>query len=239
MFRTANPALSSKAFETSMPYENAMTLNGTINKSFTLLLLVVVGAMLVWSKPEVFAPFIIPAIIVAFILALVTIFKKTIAFVTAPLYALCEGTVLGVISSIFERSYPGIVMQAVGLTFGVLFCMLLLYRSKIIRATQKFKTGVFAATGAIALLYLINMVMGFFGGGFGFLHSSGPLGILISVVICTVAALNLVLDFDLIEQGIEKGAPRYMEWYGAFALMVTLIWLYLEILRLLAKTRRR
>lgn len=239
MFRTSNPALGEKAFETARPYESAMSLSGTINKSFTLLLLVVLGAMFVWSRPETFAPFLIPIVILTFILALVTIFKKTAAFVTAPLYALLEGVLLGVISAFFERSYPGIVMQAVGLTFGVLFCMLMLYRSKIIKVTQKFKMGVFAATGAIMLVYLFNMVMGFFGGGLGFIHSSGPLGILISIAICTIAALNLVLDFDLIERGIKKGAPKYMEWYGAFALMVTLIWLYLEILRLLAKMKRR
>jgi uncharacterized YccA/Bax inhibitor family protein len=193
MIRTANPALRAKAFETSTAYDSAMSLNGTINKSFILLLLVVLGAMFVWSKPETFAPFMIPAIIVTLILALITIFKKTVAFITAPIYALCEGVVLGVISSLFERSYPGIVIQAVGLTFGVLFCMLMLYRSGIIKVTQKFKMGIFAATGAIMLLYLVNMFMGFFGGGMGFLHASTPMGILISVAICTIAALNLVL----------------------------------------------
>jgi uncharacterized YccA/Bax inhibitor family protein len=175
-----------------------------------------------------------------FVIALVTIFKKEWSPITAPVYALLEGLVLGGISAIFERSYPGVAIQAVGLTFGTLFVLLLAYKSGIVRATQGFKIGVIAATGGIAVFYLVEMVLNFF---FHFqvpaINGSGPWGIVFSLFVVIIAALNLVLDFDLIESGVRMGAPKYMEWYGAFGLMVTLIWLYLEILRLLAKARRR
>ena len=160
--------------------------------------------------------------------------------ITAPIYALLEGLFLGGISAFFEKSYPGIAVQAIGLTFGVLFVLLLAYKTGLVRATRGFKLGVIAATGAIALVYLANIVMGaFFHSQISILYSSTPLGIGISVVVVIIAALNLVLDFDMIETGSRMGAPKYMEWYGAFAMMVTLIWSYLEILRLLSKTRRR
>ena len=146
---------------------------------------------------------------------------------------------LGGISSIFEAQYPGIVIQAVALTFGTLFCLLIAYRSGVIKATENFKLGVVAATGAIAIIYLVSMVMGFFGVSMPMIHSSGPMGIIFSLFVVTIAALNLVLDFDFIEKGAEANAPGYMEWYGAFGLIVTLIWLYLEILRLLSKLQRR
>jgi uncharacterized YccA/Bax inhibitor family protein len=174
-----------------------------------------------------------------FVVALVTIFKKEWSPITAPVYALLEGLALGGISAIFERTYPGVAMQAVGLTFGTLFIMLLAYKTGMIRATQKFKLGVIAATGGIAVLYLVEMVLGLFHVTVPAINGSGPLGIAFSLFVVVIAALNLVLDFDLIETGVQGGAPKYMEWYGAFALMVTLIWLYLEILRLLAKARRR
>jgi uncharacterized YccA/Bax inhibitor family protein len=175
-----------------------------------------------------------------FIVALVTIFRPNWAAITAPIYALLEGLALGGISAMFERTYPGVAIQAVGLTFGTLFVMLLAYKTGMIRATQGFKLGVIAATGGIALLYLVEMVLG------GFFHiqvpainGSGAVGIGFSLFVVIIAALNLVLDFDMIETGVQGGAPKYMEWYGAFGLMVTLIWLYLEILRLLGKMRRR
>ena len=171
--------------------------------------------------------------------AFVTIFKKNWAPLTAPLYALLEGPVLGGFSAMFEKAYPGIAVQAVGLTFGTLFVLLLAYKSGIIRATQRFKTGVIAATGGIAVFYLVAMLLGFFHVSVGVLYSSSSWGIAFSLFVVIIAALNLVIDFDMIESGVGMGAPRYMEWYGAFGLMVTLIWLYLEILRLLAKARRR
>jgi uncharacterized YccA/Bax inhibitor family protein len=173
------------------------------------------------------------------IFALITTFKKTWAPVTAPIYALLEGLLLGGISATFEQRYPGIAIESVCLTFGTMFVLLLAYRSGMIKVTQKFRLGVVAATGAIFLFYMMEMVLGFFGIHFVSVNGSGMLGIGISLVIVCVAALNLVLDFDFIERGVEAGAPKYMEWYGAFGLMVTLIWLYLEMLRLMAKLRGR
>jgi uncharacterized YccA/Bax inhibitor family protein len=174
-----------------------------------------------------------------FIAALVTIFKKEWSPITAPIYALLEGLALGGISAVFELRYPGIAMQAVGLTFGTLFVLLLAYHSGLIPVTEKFKLGVVAATGGIAVFYLVEFVLGFFGVHFAAINGSGLLGIGFSVVVVIVAALNLVLDFDFIESGVNAGAPKYMEWYGAFGLIVTLVWLYLEILRLLAKLNSR
>ena len=175
-----------------------------------------------------------------FVVALVTVFKKTWAPLSAPVYALLEGLFLGGISAVFERSYPGIAVQAISLTFAVMFVMLLAYKFGVIRATRGFKLGVIAATGGIALVYVVNMVMSlFFHTNMAFLYSSTPLGIGISLVIVVIAALNLIIDFDMIETAARMGAPKYMEWYGAFGLMVTLVWLYLEILRLLGKARNR
>ena len=158
---------------------------------------------------------------------------------TTPLYAALEGLALGGISLAFEARYPGIVMNAVGLTFGTLAALLLAYRSGLVRATENFKLGIFAATGGIALLYLVSMVMGFFGKSIPFIHGSGLIGIGFSVFVVIIASLNLVLDFDFIETASRRGAPKYMEWYGAYGLMVTLVWLYLEILRLLSKINSR
>jgi uncharacterized YccA/Bax inhibitor family protein len=171
---------------------------------------------------------------------IVTVFKKTWVPVTGPLYALLEGLFVGGVSAMFEASFPGIVMQAVMLTMGVLASLLLAYKSGLIKATENFKLGVVAATGGIALLYLVNIGMRMFGlEGFGFIHDSGWMGIAFSGFVVVIAALNLVLDFDFIESGVEAGAPKYMEWYGAFGLVVTLVWLYLEILRLLSKLQSR
>ena len=166
-----------------------------------------------------------------FILAMVTIFKKTWAPVTAPLYALVEGFFLGSISAMYELRFDGIVFQAVMLTFGTLFALLMAYRSGLIKATENFKLGVIAATGGIALVYLATIVLGFFGINIPLIHESGIVGIGFSLFVIVIAALNLVLDFDFIENGVEQGAPKYMEWYGAFGLMVTLVWLYIEFLR--------
>jgi uncharacterized YccA/Bax inhibitor family protein len=174
-----------------------------------------------------------------FILALITIFKKTWSPVTAPIYAGLEGLFLGGISAMFEVRFPGIVMNAVMLTFGTLLALLAAYRSGLIKATENFKLGVVAATGAIFLVYMASWIAGFFGKSFGFLHDSSWLSIGISAFVVVIAALNLVLDFDFIEKGVEQGAPKYMEWYAGFGLIVTLVWLYLEILRLLSKLQSR
>ena len=173
------------------------------------------------------------------IVAIVTAFKKEWSPVTAPIYAVLEGLFLGGISATFEARWPGIVVQAVALTFGTLFCLLMAYKSRIIKVTENLRLGIFAATGAIAVFYLVTIVLSFFKIQVPFVFGSGPIGIIFSLVVVVIAALNLVLDFDFIEKGAEHGAPKYMEWYGAFALMVTLIWLYLEILRLLSKVRDR
>jgi uncharacterized YccA/Bax inhibitor family protein len=245
LMRTSNPALNERAFKGQVAIGEAMTLQGTVNKTGLLLLFVVITAAWTWGlshsdTPYAAVPWMLGGLIGGFVVALVTVFKKEWSPVTAPLYALLEGLVLGGISAIFEKTYPGVAIQAVGLTFGTLFVMLLAYKSGIVRATQGFKIGVIAATGGIAVFYLVEMVLGFF---FHIqvpaINGSGPWGIAFSLLVVVIAALNLVLDFDLIETGVRMGAPRYMEWYGAFGLMVTLIWLYLEILRLLAKARRR
>ena len=241
MMRSGNPALQGDVFTSaqSSSGEGAMTIQGTTNKALILLFLTVLSAGWTWSHTATAMMWVFPAAIAGFVIALVTIFKKEWAAVTAPLYALAEGVVLGGLSLYYEASFPGIVQQAVALTFGTLFCLLMAYKSGLIKPTENFKLGVFAATGGIAVLYLVDMVMHFFGARIPFIYQSGPIGIGFSVIVVIVAALNLVMDFDFIENGVDSGAPQYMEWYGAFSLMVTLVWLYLEILRLLAKSRRR
>ena len=245
LMRTSNPTLNERAFKGQVAIGEAMTLQGTVNKTGLLLLFVVITAAWTWGlshsdTPYAAVPWMLGGLIGGFIVALVTVFKKEWSPVTAPLYALLEGLVLGGISAIFEKTYPGVAIQAVGLTFGTLFVMLLAYKSGIVRATQGFKIGVIAATGGIAVFYLVEMVLGFF---FHIqvpaINGSGPWGIAFSLFVVVIAALNLVLDFDLIETGVRMGAPKYMEWYGAFGLMVTLVWLYVEVLILLSKLRGR
>lgn len=248
--RSGNPALNDNTFldigsGRVVDSNQSMTLNGTVNKTGLLLLLIMISASYAWSRftgPEsasAIMPLLLIGAIGGLIFALVTIFKKTWAPVTAPIYALLEGLFLGGLSAMLEARYPGIVVQAVGLTLGTLGALLMAYRSGLIRATENFKLGVVAATGGIFLLYMVNIVMGFFGASIGFIHNSGWMGIGFSAFVVVIAALNLVLDFDFIEKGVEAGAPKYMEWYGAFGLIVTLVWLYLEILRLLSKLQSR
>jgi uncharacterized YccA/Bax inhibitor family protein len=208
-----------------------------------LLALVVIAATATWNLTvetgaSAATPWAIGGLIAALILAVVTIFKKEWAPITSPIYAVAEGLFLGAVSAIYEIESSGIVLQALGLTFGTFAALLLAYTSGLIQATENFKLGVVAATGGILLFYLATFVASLFGVHFGWIHDSGPLGIGISLVIVVVAALNLVLDFDFIENGVEAGAPKYMEWYAAFGLLVTLVWLYLEMLRLLSKLRR-
>jgi uncharacterized YccA/Bax inhibitor family protein len=245
--RTANPTLNDKVFTAygRARAEQAMSIQGTVNKTAILLALVLLSAGWTWNlftstgDAAAVSPWLLGGAIGGFVVALVTTFKQAWAPFTAPVYALLEGLVLGGLSAMFEASYPGIAFQAVGLTAGTLAALLLAYKSGVIRATPAFKKGIIAATGGIFLLYLASMILGFFGIQIPGIFASGLVGILFSAFVVTIAALNLVLDFDLIERGAERGAPKYMEWYGAFALLVTLIWLYIEILRLLAKTRRR
>jgi uncharacterized YccA/Bax inhibitor family protein len=241
-----NDATFSNFTPDSMAPGKTMTLQGTVNKTGILLLLVMITATYTWNQffstglPETVMPIAIGGAIFGFGFALATIFKKTWAPITAPLYALSQGLFLGAISAIFELQFPGIVIQAVGLTMGTLASLLVLYKTGIIKPTENFRLMIVSATMGIALLYVVSMVMNMFGSsGIGFIHSNGLFGIGFSLFVVAIAALNLVLDFDFIEQGSEQGAPKYMEWFGAFSLMVTLIWLYLEMLRLLAKLRSR
>ena len=253
LMRTSNPALSERQFRGNGGYPGGypmqlgetMTLNGTVNKTGILLVCAMATAYWTWEQflasgnPASVGGWMMLGLIGGLVMAMVTIFKKEWAGVTAPAYALCEGLVLGGMSAMFELRWPGIAIEAVSLTFGVLLVLLLAYRSGLIRVTNKMRLGIVAATGAIMLFYLAEMVMGFFGMHLTALNGSGPLGIGISLIIVGVAAMNLVLDFDMIETGVRMGAPKYMEWYGAFGLMVTLVWLYMEMLRLLSKLNSR
>lgn len=219
---------------------SAMTINGTINKIGLMLLLVIASAAYTWkmvmgADPGRAGTLAIAGAIGGFITALITVFRPRSSAISAPVYAILEGLFLGAISAIINAQYPGIAFQAVLLTIGTLFTMLFLYRSRRIRATPRFRRGVMMATGAVFFAYLISWIMSLFGMPMGFMHSAGPLGILINLVIIVIAALNLIMDFDFIEKGSQMGAPKYMEWYGAFGLMVTLIWLYIEFLRLLSR----
>lgn len=218
----------------------SMTVQGATNKVGLLLVLSFLTACLTWNaEPATMQGALLFGSIIGLVAALVTMFKPAMANITAPIYAVAQGAALGGLTSIFNMQWPGIAVQAISLTFGVLATMLVLYRTGVIKVTEKFRLGVFAATGAIALVYLVSMVLGFFGVTVPFLHQPSAMGIGISCVIVGVAALNLVLDFDFIEQGARNRAPKVMEWYAAFGLMVTLIWLYVEILRLLSMLSSR
>jgi uncharacterized YccA/Bax inhibitor family protein len=242
MLRSGNPALRDDTFRSAGRAfgDEAMTLTGTVNKTGLSLLVLLVAAAFVWNMEGPAAgAFIFVGLVGGLVTALATVFKRTWAPYTVPLYSAFEGLLLGGISAVYEQRYPGIVINAVALTFGTLGALLLAYRSGLVRATENFRLGVFAATGGIAIVYLVSMVLGFFGRTVPYIHESGAIGIGFSLFVVVIAALNLVLDFDFIERGAEMGAPRYMEWVGAFGLLVTLVWLYLEILRLLAKLQDR
>jgi len=246
--KSGNPGLNDKTFA-GLPRpalaSERMTLQGTVNKSFLLLVVLLAGAFWPWSQylatgnPAVVGAPVMIGLIGGVVLAIAISFRPMLAPYLAVPYAALEGLVLGGISALLERRYPGIAIQAVGLTFGVMAALLLAYSMRLIRATQRFKAVVIAATGAIFLVYVASALMHLFHVATPFMSDSSPLSIGISLVIIAVAALNLVLDFDLIENGVAQGAPRFMEWYSAFALLVTLVWLYMEMLRLLGKMRQR
>jgi uncharacterized YccA/Bax inhibitor family protein len=246
--RTANPALRQRSFSDFGPISEpgkTMTVNGTATKALLLATLVLLTGYFTWNQAyqsidgSAAMPWMIGGIIGGLIVALIIIFKQTTAPFLAPIYALLEGLFLGGISAFMETMYPGIVIQAVLGTFGVLFFMLFLYRTGLIQVDRKFILGVAAATGAVFFLYLASWVLSFFGTGIPFIFESGPIGIGVSLVIIGIAALNLVIDFHIIAEGSKQNAPKFMEWYGAFALMVTLIWLYMEILRFISLLRQR
>ena len=237
--RSGNPVLSKSTFSSTGSISEKMTINGTVNKTAISLLLLVGTGYLTFTTIN--PGLLIGCGIGGFIVAIITVFKKEWAPITVPIYAILEGGLLGGVSFMYNSLYDGIVTNAIFLTVGILLSLLTAYRSGYIKATENFKLGVFAATGGIAIVYLINFIMSFFGSSMGVMQidNASPMSIGFSVIVVIIAALNLVLDFDFIEEGAEKGAPKYMEWYGAFGLLVTLIWLYLEILRLLAKLNSR
>ncbi|MGI8991710.1 MAG: Bax inhibitor-1/YccA family protein [Bryobacteraceae bacterium] len=244
--QTSNPAFTGTTYDVSgvrAGYGPSMTISGTVNRAGILLLCVLATACWTWNQflttgdPASVGGYTMIGAFGGFIAAMVTIFKKEWSPVTAPIYALLEGLFLGSFSAMLEARFPGIAIESVALTFGTCFCLLLAYRSGLIQPTRRFTMGVVAATGGIAVVYFANIVLGFFHVQIPGIFGSGPIGILFSLAVVIVAALNLVLDFSFIEQGAQRGAPKYMEWYSAFGLMVTLIWLYLEITRLLSKFR--
>jgi uncharacterized YccA/Bax inhibitor family protein len=248
LFKSGNPALNEKVFQNTIvvPGTDVMTERGTLNKFFFLFLMVMASAAFTWKAffdgKDVF-PWMIGSAILGFIVAMVVSFKKEWSPYLAPAYGLLEGVFLGGISAVFNHQFekvaPNIVMQAVLLTFGAVIAMFLLYRFGVIKATEKFKSVVLIATAGIAIFYLLSIVLGLFHINIGFINEGTPMGIVFSLIVIVVASLNLILDFDMIEQGAAKGAPKFMEWFGAFALLVTIVWLYLEILRLLAKMSSR
>ena len=245
-YRSGNPALSSKTFENAIKTnsgpiikDDLMTIKGTVDKTAICLVLLITAGYL--SFEENSTTLMIGGFIGGIIMFIVTIFKKHLSPVTVPLYAMFQGLLLGGISFMYGQLFDGIVFNAIMITLSILISLLFAYRSGIIKATENFKLGVFAATGGIALIYIFSFIASFFGAGFSIMNPSNGslLSIGFSLLVIVIASLNLVLDFDFIEEGAEKGAPKYMEWYGAFGLLVTLIWLYLEILRLLAKLNSR
>lgn len=248
IFKSGNPTLTQKIFDRSASMEaemqGTMSVRGAINKFGFLLLMVIAGASYNWhmfasGRPDMVNTLMMVGIFGGLISALAISFKPNWAGYLAPIYGLLEGLFIGGISAIFNAAfadkYPGLIMQAVGLTFGVAIAMFLLYNFRVIKATEKFKSVIIMSTLGIGIFYLLTLVLSLFGVNVSFMYDSSLLSIGISLFIVAIAALNLILDFDMIEQGAERGAPKFMEWYGAFGLMVTLVWLYLEILRLLSK----
>jgi uncharacterized YccA/Bax inhibitor family protein len=241
--KSGNPTLSAGTFAGLTASDKPMTLAGTVNKTAILLALVLIGAGWVWNlyfathETDTVLPYLVVGSIGGLVMALITTFKKTAAPYTAPLYALLEGFAIGGTSALYESQQPGIALQAVGLTMGTMFCMLVAYRFQIIKVTENFKMGIAAATGGIFILYLVDWVLMYFGHPVEMIHQGGVWGIAFSLFVVCIAALNLVMDFDFITQGVAQRSPKYMEWYSGFALVVTLVWLYLEILRLLSKRR--
>ncbi len=244
---TANPALREGAFlgfPVPRTRSTTMSIAGTVLKTGVLVAILSVTAGYTWMQFKSGQTGLLYGLLIAgsiggLIASIATIWSPRISPVSAPIYAALEGLVLGAISSIFEANYPGIAFQALALSVGTLTAMLGLYATGILRATEKFRAGIFAATAGIALVYLVGFIASFFGPGIPYIHESGPIGIGFSLIVVVIAALNLIIDFDQIHCGVQSGAPKYMEWYAGFSLLLTLVWMYLEILRLLAKLRGR
>lgn len=243
--RSSNPAFRNGILSRAgtATDEGVMSLGGTIGKTFVLVALTIASALYTWSqvaaRPSEVGFLMMIGLIGGLIVAMVTIFMPRMAPITSPIYAVLEGMALGGISMLYNTQYKGLPVQAVMLTFTVFLVMLTLYRFRVIQATQRFRSVVLAAGMGLMVFYLVNLVMGFFGTGLPLINSASPMGIGFSALACTIAAFFLILDFDLVEEGIAKGAPKHMEWYAGFSLLLTLVWLYLEMLRLLGKLRER
>jgi uncharacterized YccA/Bax inhibitor family protein len=240
----SNPILSEKTLEKAgyQSAEGTMTVNGTIGKMAFLLALVVAAAVYAWGAPgrnQDILPFFYGGLIAGIIITIIIIFKNEWAQYLAPAYAIAEGLVLGILSVLFHNLYNGIVYQAVGLTFGVFAAMLILYRTRVIRVTERFKQIVFTAVAGIAIFYLLAAVLRMFNVSIPFLHEGSTIGIIFSLVVVAVAALRLTIDFDFVEKGAQQRAPKHVEWLASFGMLLTLVWLYLEILSLLSKLNRR
>jgi uncharacterized YccA/Bax inhibitor family protein len=243
--RTSNPTLNDQVFVNAPAVAGGqtMTLQGVVNKTFILSVLMVISGGFSWqmvqANPGAAGLLGIGSALAGFVLVMISSFRPTWSPAIAPAYGVVEGVFVGVISARYAALYNGIVLQAALLTLGILFALLFAYQSRLIKATENFKLGIIAATGGIAIVYLASMVLGIFGIQIPLIHESGMVGIGFSLVIVVIAALNLVLDFDFIENGVAHGAPKYMEWQAALGLLVTLVWLYIEMLRLLSKLRSR
>ena len=240
-YRSGNPVLTSNAFNVSSDSSDVMTINGTVTKTFLSVCLVVISGYYSWINISITNTLMLPCVLIGLGSGIITIYRKHLSPITVPIYAVIQGIFLGAISYTFNSLYDGIVITAISYTLSILFVMLTLYRTGIIKPTENFKLGVAAGTGGIALIYVANFIMSFFGTGLSIMdiNNASIYSIGFSLLVIVMASLNLVVDFDFIEEGSEKGAPKYMEWFGAFGLLVTLIWLYLEILRLLAKLNSR
>jgi uncharacterized YccA/Bax inhibitor family protein len=252
IFKSGNPTLTEKMFDKSLELDaslqGSMTVRGAMNKFGFMMIMLIAGAAYNWHlyeemKQDTMQTLMYVGVFGGLITAIAIIFKPNWAPFLAPIYALLEGLFVGGISVImnaaFAKSYPGLVIQAVGLTFGVAISMFILYNFRIIKATERFKSIIFTATLGVGIFYLLTMVLNLFGVNVSFMYDSSLLSIGISLFVVAIAALNLILDFDMIEQGAERGAPKFMEWYGAFGLMVTIVWLYIEMLKLLSKLSSR
>tara|TARA_B110000438_G_C15683775_1_gene593576 strand:- start:266 stop:1006 length:741 start_codon:yes stop_codon:yes gene_type:complete len=240
-YRTGNPVLTTNAFSTTSVSSETMTIRGTVDKTFLSLMLLMVTGYYSFMYGQITMGLVIIPAIIALIVAFITIRNKHWSPITVPIYAALQGLSLGGFSYYFNSLYDGIVLSAISITISILLAMLMVYRSGLIKPTENFKLGIAAATGGIFIVYIINFIMSFFGSQLGIMNvqNASLMSIGFSLFVIVVAALSLVVDFDFIEEGAEKGAPKYMEWFGAFGLLVTLIWLYIEILRLLAKLRSR
>jgi len=242
LFGSSNPLMKEETFskkydERGMMIDgDLMTVNGAVNKSLLLFSMMLVTAAFAWMMPSMFLLYVGAG--GGFVVLLVAMFKQHLAPILAPLYALLEGLFVGTVSVMYASMFDGIVLQAVGLTFGTLFMMLAIYKSGLIKVTEKFRMGVAMATGAVMLLYLVGWIGHFMGFEVAMLHDTGMMGIGVSAVIIVIASMNLLLDFDMFERGEREGAPAHMEWLAAMGLLVTLIWLYVEFLRLLSKLQR-